>query len=98
MDNLFEQIANITKAHGYDILAKQVIELKQVIRELIEFGELEDIEFTNSSETDKFKKILTKAKILSIGYDTDKVKRPIDYFMAVNMTDQQIKETLNNKP
>jgi len=28
MDNLFEQMANITKAHGYDILSKQVGELK----------------------------------------------------------------------
>ena len=28
MDNLFEQMANITKAHGYDILSKQVAVLK----------------------------------------------------------------------
>lgn len=29
MDNLFEQMANITKEHGYDILADQVKELKE---------------------------------------------------------------------
>lgn len=28
MDNLFEQVANISKAHGYDVLAKYVEELK----------------------------------------------------------------------
>ena len=28
MDSLFEQMTNITKAHGYDILAGQVDELK----------------------------------------------------------------------
>ena len=28
MENLFEQMTNITKAHGYDILSKQVGELK----------------------------------------------------------------------
>ena len=93
-DSLFEQIANITKANGYDILAKQVIELKQVIMELIDVGELEDIEFNDSNDTAEFKKILNKAKILSIGLITDKVMRPIDYFMAANMTDEQIKETL----
>lgn len=27
--NLFEEAANISKAHGYDILAKQVVELKE---------------------------------------------------------------------
>lgn len=27
--NLFEEAANITKAHGYDILTKQVVELKE---------------------------------------------------------------------
>jgi len=29
MDGLFEQMANISKAHGYDILAEQVGELKK---------------------------------------------------------------------
>jgi hypothetical protein len=45
MDNLFEQIVNITKASAYDILVEQVKELKadnetlkQVIKDLI--GEL----------------------------------------------------------
>lgn len=28
MDDLFQQMANISKAHGYDILAEQVKELK----------------------------------------------------------------------
>ena len=34
MDNLFEQAAQITKAHGYDILANQVKELKEENKEL----------------------------------------------------------------
>ena len=29
MDNLFEQLTNISKAHGYDILSQQVKELKE---------------------------------------------------------------------
>ena len=29
MDNLFEQFANISKAHAYDIISQQVIELKE---------------------------------------------------------------------
>lgn len=29
MDNLFEQITNITKAHAYDIVSNQVSELKE---------------------------------------------------------------------
>lgn len=30
--NLFEEAANISKAHGYDILAKQVVELKEEVK------------------------------------------------------------------
>lgn len=66
MDNLFEQFANISKAHGYDILADQVKELKQVIRDLIEAGDLNDLVFTDQEDTDKFKAILNKALKLSI--------------------------------
>jgi len=67
MDDLFlTQMATISKAHAYDILAKHVTELKQVIRQLIEVGELDDIEFTNSAATEEFKKIVDKAKILSL--------------------------------
>lgn len=29
VDNVFEQLANISKAHGYDILSEQVGELKK---------------------------------------------------------------------
>lgn len=66
MDNLFEQIANISKAHAYDILTDHNKELKEVIRQLIEAGDLEDLEFTTPADTLKFKLILKKAKILSI--------------------------------
>jgi len=66
MDNLQEQIINISKAHAYDILADQVKELKEVIRELIEAGDLDDLTFTDSDSTNEFKTILNKAKILSL--------------------------------
>ncbi len=66
MDNLFEQFANISKAHAYDILADQVKELKEVIKQLIEAGDLEDLEFTTPADTLKFKLILKRAKILAI--------------------------------
>ena len=66
MDNLLEQMANITKAHGYDILSEQVGKLKSVIKELIEVGELEDITFTEQADTDKFQAIVKKANLLSL--------------------------------
>ncbi|HXS59745.1 MAG TPA: hypothetical protein VN703_02915 [Candidatus Sulfopaludibacter sp.] len=68
MDELFEQFANVSKAHGYDILTDHVKELKDVIRQLIEAGELEDLEFTDKEDTVNFKNILNKAKILSATY------------------------------
>lgn len=64
--DLFNQLANITKAHGYDILSEQVKELKSIIKRLIEVGELEDLEFTNQKETDQFQEIVKKAKIMSL--------------------------------
>ena len=66
MYNLFEQMANIGKAHGYDILSEQVKELKQVIRDLIEKGDLNDLRFTDQESTDDFINTLNKAKILSL--------------------------------
>lgn len=67
MEDLFNQIANISKAGAYDILvAHQVRELKQVIRDLIEKGELDDLEFTETNDTAEFKTILNRAKILSV--------------------------------
>lgn len=66
MDNLFEQMANISKAHAYDILAAHVGELKEIIRSLIEVGELEDLTFTNDEDSERFKKLVNKAKILSL--------------------------------
>lgn len=66
MDNLFEQIANISKAHGYDILVNQVKELKAVINDLIEVGELDDLTFTEEAQTEEFKSIINKAKILAL--------------------------------
>ncbi len=65
-NNLFEQMANISKAAAYDVTAQQVSELKNVIRELIAFGELEDLEFTEPETTAAFKQLVKKAKILSI--------------------------------
>jgi hypothetical protein len=66
MEDLFNQIANISKAGAYDILAQQVGELKQVIRDLIEKGELDDLKFTDENDTAEFKTILNRAKILSV--------------------------------
>lgn len=66
MDDLFNQIANISKANAYDIVSKQVVELKETMRELIAFGELEDITFTNEHETKAFQQLVNKAKILSL--------------------------------
>lgn len=66
MEDLFNQIANISKAGAYDILAQQVRELKQVIRDLIEKGELDDLKFTDENDTAEFKTTLNRAKILSM--------------------------------
>ena len=68
MEYLFEQLTNITKASAYDIVSAQVNDLKVIIRELIEFGQLDDLIFTDENDTKKFKEILKKAKINSIKY------------------------------
>ncbi len=65
-DNLKEQIVNISKAGAYDVVSKQVGELKEVIRQLIDKGDLNDLEFTDKESTDEFKEVLNKAKILSL--------------------------------
>jgi len=65
-DFLSEQIVNISKAGAYDIVSKQVGELKEVIRQLIDKGDLEDLVFTDQESTDEFKEVLNKAKILSL--------------------------------
>ncbi len=64
--NLFDQMANISKAHAYDVLVNQVKALKQVINDLISFGELEDVSFTNETETKQFQDLVLKAKILAL--------------------------------
>lgn len=66
MQDLFDQIVNITKASAYDVLADHVKELKEVIRDLIEKGELDDLKFTDENDTAEFKTILNRAKILSM--------------------------------
>ena len=65
-DELFEQMANISKAHAYDIVSTQVVELKSIIRELIAFGELDEIEFTNEHQTAVWKQLINKAKVASL--------------------------------
>lgn len=59
MDNLFEQMANISKANGYDILAVHVKELKEMMRELIEAVE-------KKMPENELNPIINKAKILSL--------------------------------
>jgi hypothetical protein len=66
MEDLFDQIVNISKSSAYDVLAGHVKELKEVIRDLIEKGELDDLEFTEANDTAEFKTILNRAKILSV--------------------------------
>lgn len=39
MDNFFEQAALISKAHGYDVLADYVKELKELMREVITWND-----------------------------------------------------------
>lgn len=65
-ENLFDQMVNITKASAYDVTATQVIELKQVIRDLIEVGKLDKPAFNDQRDSDLFKLVVQKAKILSI--------------------------------
>ena len=64
--NLFEQAAQISKAHAYDIVSEQVKELKEVIRELVRVGELEDITFTDEAATKLFQYWVNRAKTLSL--------------------------------
>lgn len=65
-DFLTESIVNISKAGAYDVVSKQVGELKEVIRQLIDKGDLNDLVFTDQESTDEFKEVLNKAKILSL--------------------------------
>lgn len=65
-NSLFEQMTNITKAHGYDILSEQVKELKEAINELIRIGELEDLTFTDDAATKLFQHWVNRAKILAL--------------------------------
>ena len=65
-DELFEQLTNISKAHAYDIVSKQVGELKEIIRQLIDLGDLNDLEFTTPEDTEAFKTILNKAKTATL--------------------------------
>lgn len=64
-DDILQQITNITKAHGFDILSNQVKELKEIINQLINVGELEDITFTDDADTAEFQDIVRRAKIIS---------------------------------
>lgn len=63
MDNLFEQMANISKAHGYDILSNQVKELKESLRDMILLHETNPVE---RKLTQEYEEKLKKAKILSL--------------------------------
>lgn len=79
-DSLFEQMANISKAQGYEILAKQVTELKNCNRELIEMlaecASYLPALASHQTEQSKFdtidklninaKSLINKAKILSL--------------------------------
>lgn len=62
MDNLFNQMANISKAHGYNILADQVKDLKEALRDMILLHE------TNEGRklTPEYEAKVKKAKLLSI--------------------------------
>ena len=65
--DLSTQIVNIAKAGAFDVVSKQVVELKQVIRDLIEKGGLDDVPPFQDEELEKeFRQVLNKAKILSL--------------------------------
>lgn len=79
MSELFEQVANIAKAHNADIYAKQVQELKECNKELIltieRLLEREDYSLTSNTAYGNnrlnrliadAKNIINKAKILSL--------------------------------
>lgn len=67
MNSIYEQITAINKAHGFDILAAHVKELKQVIRELIDKGGLDNLTpYTDKEQEKKFQEILNRAKKLAL--------------------------------
>lgn len=53
-----------SRENTHYILSGMVRDLKQVIRELIAFGELEDLTFTNERATKAFQQLIEKAKKL----------------------------------
>ena len=53
------------REQNHYILSGMVRDLKQVTRELIAFGELDDLAFTNEHETKAFQQLVEKAKKLS---------------------------------
>lgn len=57
-DILFDQMANISKAHAYDVIVKHHVELKQCIRELVTALE--------KAELPEHKELINKAKLISI--------------------------------
>jgi len=65
-DFLTESIVNISKAGAYDIVSKQVGELKEMIRELLKEGELEELDFIEPEENEKWQAIVKRAKLLSL--------------------------------
>lgn len=64
--DISQQIVNISKAGAYDALVPYVGELKDVIRKLIEVGELDELTFTDPADTEEFQNLVKKAKILSL--------------------------------
>lgn len=104
MDNLFEQIANITKASAYDTISPMLKELQDQNREFrIGINEIlliiskEDVKSIIDNPAGIIGKIsnhcnelLTKNRPL---YNPNPIA-PELYFMAANMDEGQIKETI----
>lgn len=70
-DSLFDQIANITKAHAYDITVEQVKELKEIGNKLLQRAleaEAENEKLIREIETLKSNKEIAMILALEFGY------------------------------
>jgi len=101
MDNLFEQIVNITKASAYDTISPMLKELQDQNREFrIGLNEIlliiskEDVKSIIDNPAGIIGKISNHCNELLAKNRPLYNPNPIDYFMAANMDEEQIKETI----
>lgn len=63
-DFIFNELNTLNKAAAYGYLLPKYQELKKLIIDLIDLGELESIIFTDEEDTRRYREVLDKIKLL----------------------------------